>query len=183
MSRASTCPLHDAVRRETWSKDTSLRDKLFGDPQALRRTAAFVRITRVSIYRSKKKNKNNNNKKEKKKKRNKKKKKRRRRKRRRRRRRRKKKEEEEEEEEEKRKVDEEEGGRGGGGGGRRRRRRRRRSQARPLLHVNQIDEVTGADRVICLGDIIPFEIGGCPGIEIELHTIALDDSKWFSVHL
>ena len=43
------CPLHDVVRRETWPKDTTLRDKLFGDPQALRRTAAFVRITGVSV--------------------------------------------------------------------------------------------------------------------------------------
>ena len=28
------CPLHNAVRGETWPKDTFLRDKLFGDPQA-----------------------------------------------------------------------------------------------------------------------------------------------------
>ena len=27
--------LHDVVMRETWPKDTSLRDKLFGDPEAL----------------------------------------------------------------------------------------------------------------------------------------------------
>ena len=39
------CPHHDIVRQETWPKDTSLRDKLFGDPLALRKTAAFVRMT------------------------------------------------------------------------------------------------------------------------------------------
>ena len=43
------CALHDFVRRETWPKDTSLRDKLFDDPQAPRRTAAIVRMTNVSI--------------------------------------------------------------------------------------------------------------------------------------
>ena len=49
------CPLHGVVRRAIWPTDTSLRDKRFGDPQALRRTAAFVQMTGVSIYCSKKK--------------------------------------------------------------------------------------------------------------------------------
>ena len=43
------CPFYDAIRGETWPKDTSLRDKLFGDQEALQGTAAFVRMTGVSI--------------------------------------------------------------------------------------------------------------------------------------
>ena len=43
------CLLHDVVRGETWPKDTFLGDKFFGDPQALWRTAAFVRMTGVFI--------------------------------------------------------------------------------------------------------------------------------------
>ena len=43
------CPLHDVVRQETWPKDTSLRGKLFGDLQALRRTADFILMKRISI--------------------------------------------------------------------------------------------------------------------------------------
>ena len=38
------CPFHDVVRRETWPKDSSLRDKLFGDTQTLRGTAADGRL-------------------------------------------------------------------------------------------------------------------------------------------
>ena len=40
------CRLYDAMRRDTWPDPTLLRDKLYGD---LRRTAAFVRATGISI--------------------------------------------------------------------------------------------------------------------------------------
>ena len=36
------CPLHDAMRRDTWPDPTLLRDKLYGNLEELRRTAAFV---------------------------------------------------------------------------------------------------------------------------------------------
>ena len=49
------CPLHDVVRWETWPKETSPGDKLFGDPEALQRTAAFIQMVGVSILHSKKK--------------------------------------------------------------------------------------------------------------------------------
>ena len=37
------CQLHDALRRDTWPEPTLLRDKLYGNLEELRRTAAFVR--------------------------------------------------------------------------------------------------------------------------------------------
>ena len=43
------CPLHDAMRRGTWPEPTLLRDKLYGNLEELRRTAAFVRATSISI--------------------------------------------------------------------------------------------------------------------------------------
>ena len=43
------CPLHDAMRRDTWLKPTLLRDKLYSNLEELRRTATFVRATGVSI--------------------------------------------------------------------------------------------------------------------------------------
>ena len=43
------CPLHGAMRRDTWLDPTLLRDKLFGNLEELRRTAAFVRATGISI--------------------------------------------------------------------------------------------------------------------------------------
>ena len=43
------CPLHDAMRRDTWPDPTLLRDKLYGNLEELRRTAAFVRTTGISI--------------------------------------------------------------------------------------------------------------------------------------
>ena len=43
------CPLHDAMRRDTWPEPTLLRDKLYGNLEELRRTAAFVRATGISI--------------------------------------------------------------------------------------------------------------------------------------
>ena len=43
------CPLHDATRRDTWPEPTPLRDKLYGNLEELRRTAAFVRATGISI--------------------------------------------------------------------------------------------------------------------------------------
>ena len=43
------CPLHNAIREEAKPKDTFLTDMLFGDPQAVRRTVAFVRATVVYI--------------------------------------------------------------------------------------------------------------------------------------
>ena len=43
------CRLHDALRRDMWPEPTLLRDKLYGNPEELRRTAAFVRKTGISI--------------------------------------------------------------------------------------------------------------------------------------
>ena len=43
------CRLHDAIRRDMWPEPTLLRDKLYGNPEELRRTAAFVRTTGISI--------------------------------------------------------------------------------------------------------------------------------------
>ena len=42
------CPLHDVMRRDTWPDPMLLRDKLYGNLEELRRTAAFVRITGIS---------------------------------------------------------------------------------------------------------------------------------------
>ena len=39
------CRLHDAMRRDMWPEPTPLRDKLYGNLEELRRTAAFVRTT------------------------------------------------------------------------------------------------------------------------------------------
>ena len=43
------CQLYDAMRRDTWPDPTLLRDKLYGNLGELRRTAAFVRATGISI--------------------------------------------------------------------------------------------------------------------------------------
>ena len=43
------CRLHDAMRRDTWPDPTLLRDKLYGSLEEMRRTAAFVRTTGISI--------------------------------------------------------------------------------------------------------------------------------------
>ena len=43
------CPLHDAMRRDVWPEPTPLRDKLYSNLEELRRTAAFVRATGISI--------------------------------------------------------------------------------------------------------------------------------------
>ena len=43
------CRLYDAIRRDTWPDPTFLRDKLYGNLGELRRTAAFVRATGISI--------------------------------------------------------------------------------------------------------------------------------------
>ena len=43
------CPLHDAMRRDTWPEPTLLRDKLYGNLEELRRTATFVKTTGISI--------------------------------------------------------------------------------------------------------------------------------------
>ena len=43
------CPLHDAKRRDTWPEPTLQWDKLYGNLEELRRTAAFVRATGISI--------------------------------------------------------------------------------------------------------------------------------------
>ena len=43
------CRLHDARRRDTWPDPTLLRDKLYGNLEELRRTAAFVRATGICI--------------------------------------------------------------------------------------------------------------------------------------
>ena len=36
------CPQHDIIRQQTWPDETPLRDKLYGDFQALQRTASFI---------------------------------------------------------------------------------------------------------------------------------------------
>ena len=43
------CRLYDTLRRDTWPEPTLLRDKLCGNLEELRRTAAFVRTTGISI--------------------------------------------------------------------------------------------------------------------------------------
>ena len=43
------CRQHDAMRRDMWPEPTLLRDKLNGNQEVLRRTAAFVRATGISI--------------------------------------------------------------------------------------------------------------------------------------
>ena len=43
------CQLHDALRRVMWPEPTLLRDKLYDNLEELRRTAAFVRATDISI--------------------------------------------------------------------------------------------------------------------------------------
>ena len=43
------CRLHDALRWDMWPEPTLLRDKLYGHLEQLRRTAAFVRTTGISI--------------------------------------------------------------------------------------------------------------------------------------
>ena len=43
------CRLHDAMRRDTWPDPTLPIDKLYGNLEELRRTAAFVRATGISI--------------------------------------------------------------------------------------------------------------------------------------
>ena len=52
------CRLHDAVRWDVRPEPTLLRDKLYGNPEELRRTAAFVRTTGISIQYTTKKKKN-----------------------------------------------------------------------------------------------------------------------------
>ena len=41
------CQLHDALRRDMWP--VPLRDKLYGNLEEVRRTAAFVRATGISV--------------------------------------------------------------------------------------------------------------------------------------
>ena len=41
--------LHDATRRDMWPEPALLRDKLYGNLEELRRTAAFLRTTGISI--------------------------------------------------------------------------------------------------------------------------------------
>ena len=43
------CQVHDAVRRDVWPEPTQLRDKLYGNLGELRRTAAFVTATGISV--------------------------------------------------------------------------------------------------------------------------------------
>ena len=42
------CPLYGAIRQEAWPEDTT-RNKLYGDLATLRRTAAFIRETGISM--------------------------------------------------------------------------------------------------------------------------------------
>ena len=43
------CCLHDTLRWDMWSEPKLLRDKLYGNPEELRRTATFMRATGISI--------------------------------------------------------------------------------------------------------------------------------------
>ena len=43
------CPIHDAMRQDTWQEPTLLKDKLYGNLEELKRTATFVRATGISI--------------------------------------------------------------------------------------------------------------------------------------
>ena len=43
------CRLHDAMRRDMWPEPMLLRDKLYGNLEELRRTAAVMRTTGISI--------------------------------------------------------------------------------------------------------------------------------------
>ena len=43
------CPLHDAMRRDAWPEPTLLGDELYSNLEELRKTAAFVRATGISI--------------------------------------------------------------------------------------------------------------------------------------
>ena len=44
------CQLHDALRRDMWPNPIPLRDKLYDNLEELRRTAAFVRATGISVW-------------------------------------------------------------------------------------------------------------------------------------
>ena len=41
---------HDALRRDMWPEPMILRDKLYGNLEELKRTAAFVRATGISLH-------------------------------------------------------------------------------------------------------------------------------------
>ena len=43
------CQLHDALRRDVWPEPIPLTDKLYGNLEELRSTAAFVRATGISV--------------------------------------------------------------------------------------------------------------------------------------
>ena len=43
------CRLHDALRRDVWPEPMLQRDKLYGNLEELRRTAAFIRATGISV--------------------------------------------------------------------------------------------------------------------------------------
>ena len=43
------CQLHDALRRDMWPEPEPLRDKLYGNLEELRRTAAFMSATGISV--------------------------------------------------------------------------------------------------------------------------------------
>ena len=43
------CQLHDAMRQDLWSEPIPLRVKLYGNLEELRRTAAFVQATGISV--------------------------------------------------------------------------------------------------------------------------------------
>ena len=43
------CQLHDALRRGMWPEPKPLMDKLYGNLEEIRRTAAFVRATGISV--------------------------------------------------------------------------------------------------------------------------------------
>ena len=51
------CQLCDALRQDMWPEPKPLRDKLYGNLEELKRTAAFVRATGVSVRRTRKKKK------------------------------------------------------------------------------------------------------------------------------
>ena len=46
------CQLHDALRLDVWPEPKLLRDKLYGNLEELKRTAAFVMATGICVYRT-----------------------------------------------------------------------------------------------------------------------------------
>ena len=48
-NQLQNCQLHDGLRRDMWPEPKPLRDKLYGNLEELKRTAAFVRGAGISV--------------------------------------------------------------------------------------------------------------------------------------